>query len=120
MFNKNSSHKNTSSEYSIKVNRKDIFIKTINSRIRKNSSTTKENSISERKSFSINSSKIDTNKSVQFQNKNLSKIKKVRSNSFLVYSKKNIHNEYKTNNKSKTENQIKNIDLKKIYQYINI
>ena len=42
MFNKNSSHKNTSSEYSIKVNRKDIFIKTINSRIRKNSSTTKE------------------------------------------------------------------------------
>ena len=115
MFNKNSSHKNTSSEYSIKVNRKDIFIKTINSRIRKNSSTTKENSISERKSFSINSSKIDyiNNKSVQFKNKNLTKNKKIRSNSFLVSSHKNNSNEYKSQNKSKTESQIKNICLKK-------
>ena len=115
MFNKNSNHKNTSSEYSIKVNRKDIFIKTINSRIRKNSSTTKENSISERKSFSINSSKIDyiNNKSVQFKNKNLTKNKKIRSNSFLVSSHKNNSNEYKSQNKSKTESQIKNICLKK-------
>ena len=121
MFNKNSNHIYNSSEYSIKVNRKDIFIKTINSRIRKNSSTTKENSISERKSFSINSTKIENNnnKSVQVKNKNLSKIKKVRSNSFLVSSKKNIHNEYKSNNKSKTESQIKKTGLKKnlsIYQ----
>ena len=103
--------KNESLEHSIRVNRRNKFIKTINTStsLRKNNTTTKDNSFSERRSLnniSINLSKVDNN-TIKTRNLLSYDLKKVNSNLNLESTKKKLFNEYNLNiNRNHTVNTI--------------
>ncbi len=114
-LNTNSSQKNLkkneSLEHSIRVNRRNKFIKTINTStsLRKNNTTTKDNSFSERRSLnniSINLSKVENN-TIKTRNLLSYDLKKINSNLNLESTKKKLFNEYNLNiNRNHTVNTI--------------